>query len=170
MVPTGPDVVNGASDEGCRGTVMRTPGSQRVAPGHNCCEDSAAPGGGSPLCQEGPVVVTPLPSLALTLPPTFAIGVCDYPEHVPWEQWQRYPERQRELGITYVRIAEFAWSRIELHEGEFDWTWLDDAVQALANAGRLIVMCTPTATPPSWLIRKHPEILPVDAQGHVRNF
>ena len=31
-------------------------------------------------------------------------------------------------------------------------------------------MCTPTATPPAWLIRKHPEILPVDAQGHVRNF
>jgi beta-galactosidase len=115
-------------------------------------------------------VVTSLPSLALTLSETFALGVCDYPEHVPWEQWRRYPERQRELGITYVRIAEFVWSRIESREGEFDWTWLDDAVQALADAGRLIVMCTPTATPPAWLIRKHPEILPVDAQGHVRNF
>ena len=34
--------------------------------------------------------------------------------------------------------------------------------EALADAGRLIVMCTPTATPPAWLIRKHPEILPVD--------
>ena len=99
--------------------------------------------------------------------PTFALGVCDYPEHVPWEQWQHYPERQRELGITYVRIAEFAWSRIEPREGEFDWTWLDDAVQALADADRLIVMCTPTATPPAWLIRKHPEILPV-GQGRPR--
>ncbi|HEX5991431.1 MAG TPA: beta-galactosidase, partial [Thermomicrobiales bacterium] len=111
-------------------------------------------------------MVTPLPSI----PPTFALGVCDYPEHVPWEQWRRYPERQRELGITFVRIAEFAWSRIEPCEGEFDWTWLDDAVQALTDADRQIVMCTPTATPPAWLIRKHPEILPVDAQGHVRNF
>jgi beta-galactosidase len=88
-------------------------------------------------------VVTPLPSV----PRTFALGVCDYPEHVPWEQWRHYPERQRELGITYVRIAEFAWSRIEPREGELDWTWLDDAVQALADADRLIVMCTPTATP-----------------------
>ena len=50
-------------------------------------------------------------------PSTFALGVCDYPEHVPWEQWRHYPERQRELGITYVRIAEFAWSRIEPREG-----------------------------------------------------
>ena len=44
-------------------------------------------------------------------------------------------------------------------------------MQALADADRLIVMCTPTATPPAWLIRKHPEILPVDAkEGHIRNF
>ncbi|MEA2583903.1 MAG: beta-galactosidase [Thermomicrobiales bacterium] len=111
-------------------------------------------------------MVTSLPAI----PPTFALGVCDYPEHVPWEQWKRYPGRQRELGITYVRIAEFAWSKIEPREGEFDWTWLDDAVQALADAGRLIVMCTPTATPPAWLIRKHPEILPVGKDGHIRNF
>jgi beta-galactosidase len=111
-------------------------------------------------------VVTSLPPI----PPTFSLGVCDYPEHVPWEQWRHYPERQRDLGITYVRIAEFAWSRIEPREGEFDWAWLDAAVQALADAGRLVVMCTPTATPPAWLIRKHPEILPVGADGHVRNF
>jgi beta-galactosidase len=104
------------------------------------------------------------------IPPTFALGVCDYPEHVPWEQWKRYPQRQRELGITYVRIAEFAWSKIEPREGELDWAWLDDAVQALADAERQIVMCTPTATPPAWLIRKHPEILPVGPDGHVRNF
>lgn len=108
-----------------------------------------------------------------TLPPipdTFALGVCDYPEHVPWDQWKHYPARQKQLGITYVRIAEFAWSRIEPTEGVFDWTWLDDAVEAIAAAGLRVVMCTPTATPPAWLIRKHPEILPVGPDGHVRTF
>src|ERR671927_710117 len=95
----------------------------------------------APPWLEASAVVDSLPPI----PPTFALGVCDYPEHVPWEQWQRYPERQRELGITYVRIAEFAWSKIEPREGEFAWTWLDDAVQALADAGLQIVMCTPTA-------------------------
>ena len=53
-----------------------------------------------------------------TLPPipaNFALGVCDYPEHVPWEQWKHYPERQKQLGITYVRVAEFAWSKMEPH-------------------------------------------------------
>ncbi|MGE3798613.1 MAG: beta-galactosidase, partial [Thermomicrobiales bacterium] len=111
--------------------------------------------------------------MALSLPPipqTFSLGVCDYPEHVPWEQWKHYPERQRKLGLTYVRLAEFAWSKVEPREGEFEWGWLDDAVEALATAGLKVVMCTPTATPPAWLIRKHPEILPVGRGGIVRNF
>lgn len=108
-----------------------------------------------------------------TLPPipsNFALGVCDYPEHVPWEQWKHYPERQKQLGITYVRVAEFAWSKMEPEEGVFEWQWLDDAVEALADAGLQVVMCTPTATPPAWLIRKHPEILPIGSNGMVRNF
>ena len=93
------------------------------------------------------------------IPETFALGVCDYPEHVPWDQWKHYPARQREMGLTYVRIAEFAWSRIEPVPGEFEWQWLDGAVEALHAEGLKVVMCTPTATPPAWLIRKHPEIL-----------
>lgn len=108
-----------------------------------------------------------------TLPPIpemFALGVCDYPEHVPWEQWKHYPERQKQLGITHVRIAEFAWSKIEPTEGVFDWQWLDDAIEALAAEDLKVVMCTPTATPPAWLIRKHPEILPTGIDGHIRNF
>jgi beta-galactosidase len=104
------------------------------------------------------------------IPDTFALGVCDYPEHVPWQQWKEYPARQRQMGITYVRIAEFAWSRMEPEEGRFDWQWLDNAVEALHAEGRKVVMCTPTATPPAWLIRKHPEILYTDKEGRVRTF
>src|SRR5215211_4709202 len=117
--------------------------------------------------QEGAgLVVDALPPI----PDTFALAVCDYPEHVPWEQWKHYPARQREMGLTYVRIAEFAWSRMEPSEGRFEWQWLDDAVEALHAEGLKVVMCTPTATPPAWLIRKHPEILFTDKQGRVRTF
>ena len=104
------------------------------------------------------------------IPETFALGVCDYPEHVPWEQWKEYPARQRQMGLSYVRIAEFAWSKMEPTEGVFDWQWLDDAVEALHAQGLKVVMCTPTATPPAWLIRKHPEILYTDKEGRVRTF
>ncbi|WP_019584757.1 beta-galactosidase [Deinococcus apachensis] len=98
------------------------------------------------------------------------LGSCDYPEHVPEDRWAGYAQQQRELGLTFVRIAEFAWSRIEPRPGEYDWGWLDRAVEAYHAEGLRVVMCTPTATPPAWLIRAHPEILPYDAQGRVREF
>jgi beta-galactosidase len=84
--------------------------------------------------------------------------------------WRDDAKRMRQLGIKQVRIAEFAWSRIEPSPGEFDWGWLDRAIDTLAAEGLEVVMCTPTATPPKWLIDRHPDILPVGADGRVRGF
>ena len=39
------------------------------------------------------------------------LGVCYYPEHWPEDFWAEDARRMRELGIAYVRIGEFAWSR-----------------------------------------------------------
>jgi beta-galactosidase len=76
-----------------------------------------------------------------------------------------------ELGLTYVRIGEFAWSRLEPNPGEYDFDWLDAAIESLTNAGLKVVMGTPTATPPKWLIDRYPEILPVDPDtGRTRGF
>ncbi|MEX3955231.1 beta-galactosidase [Trinickia sp. EG282A] len=98
------------------------------------------------------------------------LGVCYYPEHWPQSMWEDDARRMKALGIARVRIAEFAWSRIEPSPGEYDWAWLDRAVDTLGRAGLEIVMCTPTATPPKWLIDKHPDILPVGADGRPRVF
>src|SRR5579884_3478368 len=100
----------------------------------------------------------------------FALGVCYYPEHWPRDRWEPYARQMRELGLTYVRISEFAWSQIEPAPGEWNWGWLDEAIATLAAADLKVVLCTPTATPPAWLVRRHPEILPWDAQGRVREF
>ncbi|THF70290.1 beta-galactosidase [Deinococcus sp. Arct2-2] len=105
-----------------------------------------------------------------TAAPHLLLATCDYPEHVPRDRWEPYARQQRELGLRFVRIAEFAWSRMEPAPGVYDWTWLDEAVAAYAAEGLGVVLCTPTATPPAWLIRAHPEILPFDEQGRVREF
>jgi len=100
-----------------------------------------------------------------------ALGVCYYPEHWPEQDWADDARQMRELGLRYVRIGEFAWSRIEPRRNEFDFDWLDRAIATLASEGLKIVLCTPTATPPKWLIDEHPEILPVDpVTGRVRGF
>jgi beta-galactosidase len=98
------------------------------------------------------------------------LGVCYYPEHWPTEQWPVDALRMREMNIRWVRIAEFAWSRIEPSPGVFNWAWLDQAIDTLHAQGLNVVMCTPTATPPKWLVDQMPDMLAVDAQGHTRGF
>ena len=98
------------------------------------------------------------------------LGVCYYPEHWPEAEWPEDARRMAEMGLSWVRIGEFAWSRIEPEPGRFDWTWLDCAVEVLAAAGLKIVMCTPTATPPKWLVDANPDMLAVDSEGRPRGF
>jgi beta-galactosidase len=59
---------------------------------------------------------------------------------------------------------------VEPAPGRFEWGWLDRAVQVLAEAGLQIVMCTPTATPPKWLVDRDPDMLAVGADGRARRF
>lgn len=98
------------------------------------------------------------------------LGVCYYPEHWPEEMWANDAARMVALGLSTVRIGEFAWARIEPEPGQYDWDWLDRAIESLAAAGLEIILGTPTATPPKWLIDANPDILCCDDQGHPRQF
>ncbi len=98
------------------------------------------------------------------------LGVCYYPEHWPESAWPAQASAMAALGIRLVRIAEFAWSRIEPQRDQFDWAWLDRACDTLADAGLSIILCTPSACPPKWLLDEWPEVYPVDASGQRRGF
>jgi beta-galactosidase len=98
------------------------------------------------------------------------LGVCYYPEHWPASKWESDARRIAAIGIARVRIAEFAWSRMEPDPGRYEWEWLDTAIATLARHGLQIVLGTPTASPPKWLIDAHPEILPVARDGSVLQF
>ena len=98
------------------------------------------------------------------------LGVCYYPEQWPREWWADDAQAMAAMGIKVVRLGEFAWSRMEPEPGRFDWGWLDEAVETLAAEGLRLVLGTPTATPPKWLIDRHPEILAWSAGGQPRAF
>ena len=98
------------------------------------------------------------------------LGVCYYPEHWPESLWADDARRMRAMGIGYVRIGEFAWSRIEPEAGRLELAWLRRALDTLGAAGLKVVLGTPTATPPKWLMDRHPEIAPVDREGRPRGF
>ena len=104
------------------------------------------------------------------MPDQPTLGVCYYPEHWDRALWADDAARMRDLGIRFVRIGEFAWSAIEPRPGAFEWGWLDEAIDTLAGAGLKVILGTPTATPPKWLVDRSPEILPVDREGRIRRF
>ena len=101
---------------------------------------------------------------------TRALGTCYYPEHWPEDRWADDAARMRAAGLAWVRIGEFAWSRLEPEPGRLEFDWLDRAVDVLGSAGLKIVMGTPTATPPRWMLDKHPDMLATDADGRPRRF
>ncbi|MBE6936822.1 MAG: beta-galactosidase [Ruminococcaceae bacterium] len=100
----------------------------------------------------------------------YLFGVDYYPEHWPRERWRKDAEMMREMGISIVRMAEFSWAKWEPREGEFHFEDLDEVIEILAEQGIDCILGTPSAAPPAWIIRKNPEIQPIDQNGHRRAF
>ena len=98
------------------------------------------------------------------------LGTCYYPEHWPETIWEDDARRMAEAGLTWVRIGEFSWSRVEPNPGEFHWDWMERAIAVLGSYGLKVVLGTPTATPPRWMADKHPDMFAVDAEGRQRGF
>lgn len=97
-------------------------------------------------------------------------GVDYYPEHWSRERWPYDARLMWEAGIKVVRLAEFAWAKLEPEPGKYDFEWLDSAIEILAGEGIKVILGTPTPTPPAWLIEQNPDILPVNLEGKRLGF
>lgn len=93
------------------------------------------------------------------------LGSAWYPEQWPEERWAEDLRLMKEHGANVVRIGEFAWSRMEPREGEYDMSWLVRAVRLAAQYDIKVVIGTPTDTPPAWMSEKYPDILRIDGEG-----
>ena len=92
----------------------------------------------------------------------------DYnPEQWPLATRIEDVELMQQAGVTLVSVGIFSWAQLEPREGEFDFGWLDDILDRLHRAGIRATLATATASPPPWPTRKHPEFLPVLADGTV---
>ncbi|AIQ64068.1 beta-galactosidase [Paenibacillus stellifer] len=93
------------------------------------------------------------------------LGVCYYPEHWPEAFWEDDFRRMREMNISVIRMAEFAWAMLEPEEGRFDFSFFQKVLDLAHNYGLTVIMGTPTATPPAWLTHKYPEVLNANVEG-----
>ena len=86
------------------------------------------------------------------------------------EQWPSHVRDEdvdlmRRAGITAVTVGVFSWSSLQPRPRVYDFAWLDETMDRMAGAGIGVVLATPTASPPPWFSRAHPEALTVEADG-----
>jgi beta-galactosidase len=92
----------------------------------------------------------------------------DYnPEQWPRQTWGEDMALMRQAGVSFVTIGVFSWSWLEPAKGEYSFAWLDEVMDLLHANGIAVDLATATATPPPWLSAAHPEMLPVDRDGHT---
>jgi beta-galactosidase len=102
-------------------------------------------------------------------------GVDYYPElwvhpyagtpEAPESRWERDVELMLAAGMNVVRIGEYTWGLCEPTEGDYRFDFLVRVMDLMHRSGIRVVVGTPTAAPPLWLTRLHPEILPVNECG-----
>lgn len=86
------------------------------------------------------------------------------------EQWDEATraediELMLRAGVDTATVGVFAWSSLEPSPGDYRFGWLDEVMDRLHAAGVRVILATPTASPPPWFSRLHPEALPVTADG-----
>lgn len=98
------------------------------------------------------------------------LGVDYYPEQWDFEMIEQDLARMTKSNINCIRIAEFAWHLMEPNEGEFDFSFFKHVLDRAEHYGLKVMLGTPTATLPIWLVKKYPDVLSQDEYGVVRHF
>jgi beta-galactosidase len=99
--------------------------------------------------------------------PGLAYGGDYNPEQWPLDTQLEDVELMTQAGVNLLSVGIFSWAMLEPREGEYDFGWLDAVLDRLHEAGIRVALATATASPPPWLTRRHPEILPELADGTV---
>lgn len=95
-------------------------------------------------------------------------GIAYYPEHWDEKEWDRDLKRIKDMGVNTIRIGEFMWSTLEPREGQYNFELLDRMVEKITEHGFDILMGTPTATFPIWIVRNYSNIMAIDYNGNPR--
>ncbi len=79
-------------------------------------------------------------------------------------------KRMVKQGIHTIRMGEFSWASVEPTPGQWNPEVFLDALDLAHKNDIEVIFCTPTATPPKWLIDAHPDILPITRTGQTIPF
>ena len=76
--------------------------------------------------------------------------------------WNEDMRLAKLAGINELSVGIFSWAALEPEEGVYDFTWLDEIMDKMAENGITAILATPSGARPAWMSRKYPEVLRVD--------
>ena len=86
------------------------------------------------------------------------------------EQWLDRPdilakdiELMKQTNCNVMSVGIFSWSALEPVEGEFQFEWLDNVLDNLADNGISVFLATPSGARPAWLSERYPDVLRVNS-------
>jgi beta-galactosidase len=86
----------------------------------------------------------------------------DYnPDQWPRDVWQEDLRLMKLAHCNVMSVGIFAWTALEPAEGQFEFGWLDDVMDLVAQNGVYAVLATPSGARPAWLSAQYPEVLRV---------
>ncbi len=100
----------------------------------------------------------------------FYFGVDYYPEQWPQDRWVEDFQLMQAGGVNVIRLAEFSWSKLEPQNGHFNFDWLDKVLELCVQFSIEVVLGTPTASPPAWLMNLHPEFFSFRSRWRSEEF
>ncbi|GAA4842997.1 beta-galactosidase [Paenibacillus vulneris] len=103
------------------------------------------------------------------LPKIFYGG--DYnPDQWPKEIWDEDMRLFKLAGIDVATVAVFSWALLQPDEVTYDFGWLDEVMDKLAQNGVYACLATSTAAVPAWMAKRYPDVLRVTSDGKKRKF
>jgi len=93
--------------------------------------------------------------------PHFIYGGDYNPEQWSEDVWLEDARLMQEAGVNLVSLGIFAWTKLQPAPDIFDFDWLDRLMDLLHTHGVAVNLATPTASPPAWLVRGYPDVLPI---------
>ena len=95
-------------------------------------------------------------------------GVSYYYEYMPSDRLTEDVKMMKQIGLNVVRMGESTWGYFEPQDGKFNTDYLIRCLDEFHKAGIHVIIGTPTYSLPTWLAKKHPEILGENYHGKFR--
>jgi beta-galactosidase len=87
------------------------------------------------------------------------------------DQWIRWKDKiwkedmrlAKLAGVNSLSVGIFAWAALEPEEGKYNFAWLDEIMDMMAENKITAVLATPSGARPAWMSQKYPEVLRVES-------